>query len=147
VCRAGEADPVFLMLQTHTPEADFPSALGVALPLEGRHAWVFYDRVQRAAPDSRQLSALLAHVMAHEIAHLLQGLIRHSETGILKAQWSPTDCARMADFPLMFTRVDAILIRHGVEERHSRLLSTEAPGLANRFEELPSHGRRPLPLP
>jgi hypothetical protein len=64
----------------------------------------------------------LAHVMAHEIAHVLQGVIRHSDSGILKAHWSGTDCARVASFPLMFTREDAILIHRGLEERHSRLL-------------------------
>jgi hypothetical protein len=53
-------------------------ALGVALPLEGSHARVFYDRVLRASPDDAYQDALLAHVMAHEIAHVLQGLIRHS---------------------------------------------------------------------
>lgn len=114
---------MFLLLVTHTPASDFSKALGVALPLDGRHAWVFYDRVRRSTQDDRQTSALLAHVMAHEIAHVLQGIVRHSDEGILKARWSPTDVSRMADFPLMFTSADAILIRRGVEERHLRLLS------------------------
>jgi hypothetical protein len=123
VCPAGVGDPVALMLTSLTPDAYFQGALGVALPLEGTHAWVFYDRVLRASQDDAYLAALLAHVMAHEIAHVLQGMIRHSESGILKAHWSGTDCARMASFPLMFTREDAILIHQGLEERRSRLIA------------------------
>jgi hypothetical protein len=129
VCPAGAADPVFLTLVTHTPEAHFPGALGVALPLEGSHAWVFYDRVMQSHWGDQYVAALLAHVMAHEIAHVLQGTIRHSESGILKAHWSGTDCGRMVSFPLMFTREDAILIHHGLEERRSRLVSNSSTGI------------------
>jgi hypothetical protein len=75
VCPSGASDPVFLTLVTHTPEAHFPGALGVALLPEGSHAWVFYDRVLEADLDDNYVAALLAHTMAHEIAHVLQGLI------------------------------------------------------------------------
>jgi len=102
-----------LMFVTGTPDAYFPGALGAALPLEGRYSWVFYDRVLRASPDENYAAALLAHVMAHEIAHLIQGIIRHSESGILKAHWSGTDYARMVYLPLTFTREDATLIHRG----------------------------------
>ena len=145
VCPAGAADPVLLALQRHTPDAQFRGALGVALPREGTHAWVFYDRVLRARPDDSYVAALLAHAMAHEIAHVLEGISRHSESGILKARWSGTDCARMAYFPLMFTREDAILIKSGLEERRSRLVSS-GPGAVriNRSYEV---WERSLPVP
>ena len=145
VCPAGAADPVLLALQRHTPDAQFRGALGVALPREGSHAWVFYDRVLRARPDDSYVAALLAHAMAHEIAHVLEGISRHSESGILKARWSGTDCARMAYFPLMFTREDAILIKSGLEERRSRLVSS-GPGAVriNRSYEV---WERSLPVP
>jgi hypothetical protein len=85
--------------------------------------------------------------MAHEIAHVLQGIIRHSDSGILKAQWSATDCARMSFFPLMFTSYDATLINLGIEERRLRL-STNPFGLspANRSAILPA-GKGALALP
>ena len=124
VCLGGASDPVYLTLETRTPEGHFPGALGMALPTEGSHAWVFYDRVLRAGLDDNYVAAVLAHAMAHEIAHALEGINRHSETGILKAHWSGTDCARMKVFPLMFTREDAIRIHHGLEERHSSLASS-----------------------
>ena len=148
VCPAAAGDPIFLIIQTRTPEAHFPGALGVALPLEGSHAWVFYDRVRRSTPGDDHLPALLAHVMAHEIAHVLQGVIRHSDSGILKAQWSATDCARMTFFPLIFTAYDATLIHLGIEERRLRL-STDPFGLspANRSGAILSAGRGALALP
>lgn len=31
-------------------------------------------------------SGLLAHVMVHEIAYILKGIVRHSDTGIMKGQ-------------------------------------------------------------
>ena len=142
VCPAGAEDPVFLTLQTRTPEAQLPGALGVALPLEGSHAWVFYDRVLRTSLGDAYVAALLAHVMAHEIAHVLQGTSRHSESGILKARWSDTDRARMARFPLMFTREDAILIHHGLEERRARLISSRPAGR----DEWATIARKKLPV-
>jgi hypothetical protein len=117
---AAKGIPIFMVIQTGTPKTYLPGALGVAVPLEGTHAWVFYDRVSRSVPDSC-VPALLAHVMVHEIAHLLQGTIRHSESGILKARWSNTEIGHMAFLPLTFTPTDAILIRHGIEERRSRV--------------------------
>jgi len=137
VCPAGAGQPVLMTLETATPAADHPGALGVALPREGSHAWVFYDRVLRSYRGNKYVAILLAHVMAHEIAHLLQGTIRHSETGILKARWTDTDNARMASFPLMFTREDASLIQQGLAERRSRWVSNASTGtLGDRVNEI-----------
>jgi hypothetical protein len=122
VCPPGPEPPIFLLIQTSTPKAYLPGALGVALPLDGSHVWVFYDRVRQAVPDFR-VPALLAHVMVHEIAHVLQGINRHSVSGILKAHWSEWEIAQMSILPLAFTPADAILIRHGIEERRSHVPS------------------------
>ena len=147
VCPAGAGDPVLLMLETSTPATDHPGALGVALPREGSHAWVFYDRVGQSYRGNKYVAALLAHVMAHEIAHVLQGISRHSESGILMANWSATDCARMASLPLMFTPEDVILIHRGLEERHSRLLSNASAAIrTTRYGEI-SVRERSLPVP
>ncbi len=125
-------DPVFVIMKTNVPHAYLPGALGLALPLEGSHAWVFYDRVRNSAQDDG-ISPLLAHVFSHEIAHVLQGTIRHSESGILEAHWGQEVCARMASFPLMFTPTDAFLIHRGLEERRSRLAS-------NPVAQMPANG-------
>jgi hypothetical protein len=81
---------------------------------EAVHIVVLYDRIQKSAGDPTQASALLAHVMTHEITHLLQGVSRHSETGVMKAHWDKHDLAQMAYKPLPFAPEDIDLIQHGL---------------------------------
>jgi hypothetical protein len=54
---------------------------------------------------------LLGHVLAHEMGHVLQGIARHSETGVMKGYWSLHDTAKMTwQERLSFTAYDAELI-------------------------------------
>jgi hypothetical protein len=99
-------------LSTHTSPDLLPGALAYALPYEGEHIVVFYARVQRTYAGSPEI--LLAHVVAHEIIHILQGVARHSDEGLMKARWDREDYARMALQPLTLTRTDLQLIREGV---------------------------------
>ena len=76
---------------------------------------VFYDRIRPMLTNWPSLvSTLLAQVFAHEIGHSLQGLSRHSESGIMKAHWTVADYRAMQDGRLRFTPLDAGLIRAGV---------------------------------
>jgi hypothetical protein len=59
---------------------------------------------------------LLAHVMTHEITHVLEGINRHSETGMMKGQWTETDYRAMAA-GLRFAPVDVALIHDGLAKR------------------------------
>jgi hypothetical protein len=59
-------------------------------------------------------AAFLGHVMAHEIGHILEGFVRHSNDGLMKAQWTPREMLNMATEPLKFSKEDAELIRLGV---------------------------------
>jgi len=52
---------------------------------------VFYDRIQSLARGPNRQSALLAYVLVHEITHVVQGVNRHSQTGVMKAHWSTED--------------------------------------------------------
>jgi hypothetical protein len=70
---------------------------------------VFFSRVSRYR-FRQSIPEFLGHVLAHEIAHLLQGAARHSKEGVMKAQWSFADCAGMADRPLQFSPEDVRLI-------------------------------------
>jgi hypothetical protein len=63
---------------------------------------------------------LLAHVMAHEIAHVLQGISRHSTSGLMKAHWDKTDMRDLSWKPMPFAEEDIVLIYLGVKERASR---------------------------
>jgi len=60
---------------------------------------------------------LLAHVLVHEITHILQGTCRHSDTGIMKARWTHQDYMEMGQKPLSFTEEDLQLIRTGLAKR------------------------------
>jgi hypothetical protein len=71
---------------------------------------VFYDRIkQKPAPGE-----LLAHVMVHEITHILQGISRHSDSGVMKANWSGEDFQRMRYKVLPFAEEDVVLIHRGL---------------------------------
>lgn len=57
---------------------------------------------------------VLAHVLVHEITHILEGIDRHSESGVMKAQWTVEDYRAMADKPLPFAAIDVDLIQRGL---------------------------------
>jgi hypothetical protein len=120
-------DAIIINLMNHTPRDYRPGALAFALPYEGVHIVVFYDRIVKSLGPRRGAS-LLAHVLAHEITHLLQGVSRHSETGVMKAYWELDDYERMAWQPLSFTAADVKLIRLGLEKRMSHRLTEGGPG-------------------
>jgi hypothetical protein len=101
---------------TSTPAKLMPGALAYALPYEGTHIVIFYDRVQAAVEPTRA-PALLAHVLAHEVTHILEGTPRHSAEGVLKAHWTPDDYSQMCWKPLLFADEDVVLIHHGLERR------------------------------
>jgi hypothetical protein len=52
--------------------------------------------------------------MTHEITHILQGISRHSLTGVMKAHWDAHDFAQMAYQPLPFAPEDVDLIQQGL---------------------------------
>lgn len=75
-----------------------PGALALAFPYRdgGTQIQVFLDRVLTCA-SSMQNGLLLGHVMTHEIGHVLEGIDRHSEQGVMKAHWDGRDfqkCSR-----------------------------------------------------
>ena len=61
-----------------------------------------------------QAGILLGHVLAHEIAHVLEGIARHSATGLMKARWSEDDFQQMLVRPLPLASGDIRLIRRSL---------------------------------
>jgi Zn-dependent protease with chaperone function len=103
-------------LAENTLATKLPGALAYAHPFDGVHIVVFMDRVNSmVAPATAPY--LLGHVIAHEVAHILQRVRRHSETGIMKAQWNREDYHRMMWQPLDFTSEDIALIKRGLHDR------------------------------
>ena len=116
-CGARTNQVIAVSLSTHTPENLLPGALAYALPYEGVHIEVFYDRMSNASDDL--LPHILAHVLVHEITHILQGIDRHSESGIMKAHWEGNEYLHMDSRPLAFTKEDIDLIYIGWNARAS----------------------------
>lgn len=94
-----------------------PKALAFAVPDAGGHITVFYDRIKVAAQFELTSNPLLAHVLVHEISHILQGNAKHSEGGIMKATWSQKDIRAMRWRPLAFGEEDVESIRAGLAKR------------------------------
>jgi hypothetical protein len=121
-CTGGLQKMIRIAISTSTPERDSPGALAYAQPSAGR-VLVFCDRVRKSLPSMQ--SHLLAYVLAHEIAHVLQGTARHSDSGIMKAHWDDHDFREMVSMNLKFTTYDVLLIHRGMDtdSRTDRLLA------------------------
>jgi hypothetical protein len=104
---------IIIEVVTGTPENFKPGSLAYALPYEGSHITVFVDRIE----EMRWASYVLAHVMVHEITHVLQGISRHSARGVMKERWISGDFSEMRYRPLPFTPLDIELIYSGLARR------------------------------
>ena len=92
-----------------------PGARGYAMPYaeEGTRIHILVDRIrQRRSPAFE--SALLGHVMAHELGHVLGRFSRHSGLGLMKASWGDRELTQMLIRPLSFSGADAELIQKAV---------------------------------
>ena len=112
---AGESG-IQVRLAGDTPKSAPAGALAVSHPYAGgKEITVYYDRVQRRAQETfTPERMLLAHVLVHEITHVLEGMDRHSDSGVMKAHWSAADYAAMARGPLGFDADDVYWIRYSV---------------------------------
>ena len=90
-----------------------PRAFARAMPYEGVHIEVFYDRVPGKSEISR--SHVLAHILAHEISHILKGTDHHSDSGIMKARWVEADYKQMEAGILAFNNEDVLWIHKGIQ--------------------------------
>jgi hypothetical protein len=114
------ADVIHIHLSNQTPGSLKPGALAYARPYEGTYIEVFYDRVAKTV-CAETLPHLLAHVLVHEITHILEGVSRHSETGVMKAHWTSEDYRNMVGRHLPFAPEDVELVRLGMNQRTERL--------------------------
>jgi hypothetical protein len=115
---AGEgAIRIELQLGARTPAQFHPGAMAYAMPFgaSGTRIHIFCDRVRNTQPDGGS-GTILGYVMAHEIAHVLQGVSRHSAEGVMKAHWEIPDYGRMKKGTLAFDPTDVELIREALEK-------------------------------
>jgi hypothetical protein len=127
----------------NAPGSSSRSALGFAMSrIRFNHAVVLYPRiiqVVRANADQLDERTLLAHVMAHELAHLLFASPTHGE-GIMRANWSRREFKMMTERTLLFTSRQAHNLKRALQERWGR--DRETPFL----EAIPTHSGSSLSL-
>jgi len=116
------AHGILISLSSRAPEDVPPNAMAYALPYEGNHIVVFYNRLKLKVQQG-EMSSLLAHVLVHEVTHILQGIHRHSDRGIMIANWDGSDYQAMKWKPLSFTPEDIDLIHRGLAARAARAAS------------------------
>jgi len=93
-------------------------SLAFAQPYEGAIV-VFPGRVQELNRNGGP--SVLAHVLVHEITHVIEGIDRHSATGIMKDRWDDNDYFQMRRKPLPFAQEDVNLIYDGLQARQGRV--------------------------
>jgi hypothetical protein len=109
-----------------------PGALAYALPYgqDGVRIHILFDRTpDRLIGKSNPAwyrGVVLGHVIAHELAHVLEGLGEHSDSGVMKAHWDDRDFNEMKVHVLAFSAADVRSIREAV---------TEGASPANRYRQ------------
>jgi hypothetical protein len=114
--RSCPAGAIRISVTTETPEDLKVGALAYALPYEGTHIRVFYDRIAGRYPQDL-VPRVLAYVFVHEITHIIQGDSGHSDRGVMKAYWDADD---LLGRPLAFTPRDIDLIMRGLKRLAQR---------------------------
>jgi hypothetical protein len=120
--RQGESLPENTMIVkiVNDPDAaEEAASFAAAQVYEGSAITLFYNRVKWAERMPTLGGKVLAHILVHEIAHNLQGVARHSDTGVMKARWTQTDYAEMSRRPLPFEPLDLELIERGLNRRRA----------------------------
>jgi hypothetical protein len=108
------------------------TSLGLAiLPGAGKKgdmAYIFYHRVEElAATEEASPAQILGHAMAHEIGHLLLNSNRHSDVGIMEAEWHSEQIEWLRNGRLLFTLPQARQMRAAVlvRQRETGILQAE----------------------
>jgi hypothetical protein len=107
-------DAILLCIAQNTPVAFRPAALAYAEPRR-RFIRVFYDRIDHIRQT--RTPVILGYVFTHEITHVLQGIVRHSDGGIMKAHWDESDFTNMLWKTFNFEPEDIRLLHQGLRLR------------------------------
>ena len=115
-CDASRGVPIRVRLVGYV-RGGKPDVMGVANPYAvGEKIIVIrYDLVE-AAESAPIREALMAHVLVHEITHVLQGIAHHDQTGIMEKHWSPSEIAEMPKIAMSFTPAGVELIQMGLKK-------------------------------
>jgi hypothetical protein len=131
--RQDRRDTAAFRIQAHiefTPHGDRHTGVAYSAPFAtgGGSIFVRYDRVCDLVPRLGGLEPfVLAAVLSHEIAHVLEGTDEHTASGIMKEHWTRAECIAIRHKPLLFSADDVEKIRLGLSERRERRAETKPP--------------------
>ena len=87
----------------------------------GRIAYVIYDRVKDITRGTQvDDMRMMGIVMAHEIGHLLLTDRSHSEDGLMRGNWQPSEFRSLRPSDLHFSHLQAVEIRRTIREGVAR---------------------------
>jgi hypothetical protein len=112
-------DPIVVQLDESTGYRGTADALAYATPFEGSGdcIHIFLDRLLKGNRSPTFANLLLAHVMVHEITHVLAHSARHSNEGVMKARWTHEDYQIMRYHSLALSPEDVQSVRQGIARR------------------------------
>ena len=122
-CPYSPNPPMYVKYDVNEPKDFDAGTLGWAMPFEGMHVNIYYNRIANAGKVE-----ILAHLLVHELSHLMQGLATHADAGIMKAVWDHYDLHQMQLLPLQFTNTDVQMIHKGLEDRAQRIAAAQSSG-------------------
>jgi hypothetical protein len=110
--KAASGETLTVVFDPRAPSGARPDATATTYFGEGADAntHVFYDRVARFK-DPVHMPEFLGNVLAHEMTHALEGVVRHSTEGLMKPAWDVGDYGEMVGGPLPFAAVDLEMLR------------------------------------
>jgi hypothetical protein len=111
LCADAPDDVIRIEMDSAPPARFGPETMAYAMPYRatGVTIHVFYDRVLQDHHDMP--CEMLGHVLAHEIGHVVEGIVRHSADGLMKPRWNLADYRRMRKPYLFFAAEDVELIQ------------------------------------
>jgi hypothetical protein len=131
ICRKA-VFPTYFQLRIVPPDpALSESSFGVSYMSPdgiGCYSYVFYQRVAQQRGKKQNAAALLGHIMAHEIAHLMLGTNSHSASGIMQAHWYVQELASANKGALLFTPDQGRAMTERLHESKQNTENTSALG-------------------
>jgi len=70
---------------------------------------------------------VVGHILAHEIGHVLEGIVRHSDSGLMRAKWTPDDLQTITREGLGLAPFDQELIRANLIRREANMVMAKQP--------------------
>jgi len=78
---------------------------------------LYQDRIFLLVKENHRGAAVLGHVLAHEIGHVLLGHNAHGRKGLMQPAWSNLEQSAMRCTPMAFTTEEAESIRRRLDNR------------------------------